>query len=610
MASTAKKYAKMTADERAEERLLKDMRSEFLADWRADKVWRKEKTKAEDFYDGDQWTDEELEELKRRGQPEVTANRIKPKVDAISGMQMAMRVDTKAFPKGLRDFSKANHISAVLKHVEQTNDFDDLENDEFENQVKSGRGWYSVRLEFDEDLQPEIIVESEDNDEITPDRHGKKADLSDSRRIHKHVMSDCEDVKKLFPDKKKKLQTVFIRPNFDSEMDEPHRRKRPDQYKGAPEDFGYSDFVDEKSKMIRVVTTQYRESYAQWFVVQPGQLPEQVKSFKEAHKIKAEFPDVEIFSQLRYRLNSLTYTWNCILEHKEDIAPWDPKGTFWFIKVPGYRRKKDGLDYGLIRQLLSPQKEYNKRRSKSLHLFSTNQIVREAGIEPEGEEGMLREEANKPDGEMIVPTGARFELLRNTEMGQAQFQLLNQTSLELEQAGVPKEIEGLSEANSGKEFQLRQQTAVAGIRRLFRNLRGARRRLFLLVMKFAQRYYTAELAVKVSDDPEAAPIFLNQPIVDEATGEVIGVANNVADGKFDLIVEEAPEYINLESETFAQLSQLALKGFPVDPEMLIEVAPVPNREKWLNQIRAQKQAAAQAAQLAQAQGAQPQQVLQ
>jgi hypothetical protein len=132
MASTAKKYAKMTADERAEERLLKDMRSEFLADWRADKVWRKEKTKAEDFYDGDQWTDEELEELKRRGQPEVTANRIKPKVDAISGMQMAMRVDTKAFPKGLRDFSKANHISAVLKHVEQTNDFDDLENDEFE----------------------------------------------------------------------------------------------------------------------------------------------------------------------------------------------------------------------------------------------------------------------------------------------------------------------------------------------------------------------------------------------------------------------------------------------------------------------------------------------
>ena len=52
-----------------------------------------------DYYDGKQWTDEEIETLQKRGQPAIVVNRIKPKVDFLLGVERQQRTMPKAFPR-------------------------------------------------------------------------------------------------------------------------------------------------------------------------------------------------------------------------------------------------------------------------------------------------------------------------------------------------------------------------------------------------------------------------------------------------------------------------------------------------------------------------------
>ena len=78
-----------------EAELLKDWTKDFLSAWKGSRKWRREKRKWRRFYDGDQLEDREKQILTIRGQPQVVVNRIKPKIDALIGMALGTRVDTK-----------------------------------------------------------------------------------------------------------------------------------------------------------------------------------------------------------------------------------------------------------------------------------------------------------------------------------------------------------------------------------------------------------------------------------------------------------------------------------------------------------------------------------
>lgn len=594
-----------------EKKLLRELRSEFIADYKHNKTWLASKSEEEDFYDGHQWTQEEIDDLAERNQAPVVINRVKPKIDSICGMQMEIAVDTKAFPKGIRDFEKAKHMSTALRHIEQENDFDSEESDVFEDVLRAGgRGWYKTFIEWDE-LDPSIRTVRLENDDVIPDRHGRKADLSDHKRVHETIWMNLDDAKEMFPDFERELEAAFLEKKTMGGALERGTRRRPDQYDGSPneepgieaEDMGA--FVNKTAREIRVICTQYRVPYMKRLLFVPGEgimdvsdeSPEDVEQFVES------FEGAESFSQLCYHLHQATYTVNAMLEHKKNIAPWDKDAQFWYTLAEGYKDKRKKIHYGLTRQMIWPSKELNKRRSKSIHLLSVNQIIREPGAVEDPEQARI--EANKPDGEIVKNPGGYYEIVRQTDLGMGQIQMLQEAKQELDQAGVPREMEGISNAKSGRDFQLRQRSQIAAIRKLFRNLRKARRQVGQLWIKMIQHYWTDEMALKVSDDPDSPVMLLNQPVIDPETKEIMTdeagnpvKENDLSVGKYDLIVEESAEYINLESETFDTLAQLAMKGVPIPPEMLIENAPLPNRQKWLDRMREQQAAQAQAQQVA------------
>ena len=77
-----------------------------------------------DYYDGKQLTSSEKAALRKRGQPDVVINRIKPKIDYLSGFEASSRTDPKAFPRTPQDEHTAEAATDALRYEKDKSDLD------------------------------------------------------------------------------------------------------------------------------------------------------------------------------------------------------------------------------------------------------------------------------------------------------------------------------------------------------------------------------------------------------------------------------------------------------------------------------------------------------
>src|SRR5262245_48928204 len=70
-----------------------------------------------DYYDGIQWTKEEIDQLKARGQPIITINRIKDKVQTLCGLERKARTDPKAYARTPSEEQRADAATQALRYV-------------------------------------------------------------------------------------------------------------------------------------------------------------------------------------------------------------------------------------------------------------------------------------------------------------------------------------------------------------------------------------------------------------------------------------------------------------------------------------------------------------
>ena len=78
-----------------------------------------------DYFHEKQWTAEETQKLEKRGQPVVTFNRIKRKVNSLQGIEKQTRKDPKAFPRNPDDEDAARAATDALRYVCDDSRWDD-----------------------------------------------------------------------------------------------------------------------------------------------------------------------------------------------------------------------------------------------------------------------------------------------------------------------------------------------------------------------------------------------------------------------------------------------------------------------------------------------------
>lgn len=528
---------------------------------------RAKSEKCRDYFDDKQLTDDEKRELKKRGQPAVVFNEIKPKIKTMLGLEKQTRKDPKAFPRNPDDEDAARAATDAIRYVCDDSRWDEVRSAASKNIAIEGTGAVFVGVKRVRDgYDPDIRRVAWDRFYYDP--YSSDDDFGDAQFKGIVVWQDLDEAARAFPDAKEVL--------FDTWKSS----SAGDTYDDKPK---YALWADKKRRRIRLCEHYWIEGEA-WkycvftgggFVVEPMDSP---------------------------------YI-------GEDGQPECP------IKAISLYVDRDNNRYGEVQSMLSPQDEINKRRSKSLHTANTRQIRVSPNVAMDPEE--VRKELARPDGVFIGEQGD-VDVLNTADMLMGNLNLMQDAREHIHRTGANAAMAGKDVgAQSGKAIALQQMGGMTESA----DYLDAIRRLSLEVYRSAwariRQFWTAERWVRVTDNENNVRfVGLNRPVtmlqmaakqlgvtkdnlaeappeaaqqlqmlaMDPRSQMVVSVENNVTELDVDILVDEGVDTPTIQAEQFEVVAKM-LPGAPPNIQPILWEALFANsafreKDKVLEVLRA------------------------
>lgn len=525
---------------------------------------RTEAEKHRDYYDGYQWTPNEIETLKHRMQPIVTFNRIAPKVDFVLGMEMTTRTDPRAYARNPGvDEDAAEAATDALRYIADVSGMDEEVSCAGNNLMVEGVCGGEVYLETYPNGETDIKIRYIPWDRLFWDPHSRFNDFRDAKYMGIVVWMDKDDAISMYPGS----EDLFA---FDD-------TSLGETFDDRPTTFSW---YQGNSKRARVKICQaYYQCYDD-----ASQRPQWYHC---------------IFTKTGYLVDPHISPY--LDEYGDTLCP---------IVLRSAKIDRQNQRYGMVKHLISPQDEVNKRRSKALHILNNRQTMSEKGALDNVREA--KQELAKPDGHIVINPGMRFDILPTQDMAQGQMQLLQEAKAEMDTVSVSQALAGREmRVMSGRALQSRQQAGMIELQPFFDALRGWKLRLYRVAWSMVKQFWTYERWFRITDrEDKPKYVGLNQPVrmadmvaqsgidlnallqsgqmtpeMEERLMEVVGVTNDVARMDVDIVLDESPDAVSLQAEQFEQLAVMASNGVPIPPDVLIEASSLRNKKQLLAMLR-------------------------
>jgi hypothetical protein len=470
----------------------------------AEEATQDARTKSErdrDYYDGKQWTAEEIQTLKQRGQPAIAFNVIKSRVEFLLGLEKQQRRDPKAYYRNQPDQPAADAFTAGLRYAADSADFPAKRSRAWKNMVVEGYGGVELYAEQDA-LDYALKINVIPWDRIVYDPHSAQEDFSDARYLGQVLWMDLEEAVEKYGEENRAILENTLNDG----------RRAGETYDDRPK---WSVWSDPKRKRIRVVSLWHKEN-GRWFwceFTKGGEL-----SYGES-----------------------PYT----TKDGESLCP---------LILESAHIDRENNRYGEVRHLVDPQDEVNKRRSKALHQSVSRGVIAEAGAVEDI--AKTRKELARPDFYVEVQRDSRFEVVDGIQLAAGQAALLNDAMSYIAQAGPNSALLGKgTEDQSGRAIEAQQAGGMVEMGDLLDALRRFDQRVFQMLANMMQQFWTAERWIRVTDD-ELSPqaVGLNVAEVDDY-GNPVGQQNAVAEMDVDVIIADAENVIAMQGETYQAFMQ-------------------------------------------------------
>jgi hypothetical protein len=527
-----------------------------------------------DYVDNKQLTEQELDTLKKRGQPDIIDNEIRRKIDFLTGFEASTaRTDPKAFPRNPGDEEASQAVTDMLRFQEYANEFDQISSDVWENMLVEGYGGVEVLGPLASN--PKIIeVVRWKWDRLFFDPHSSEHDFSDATFFGGVMWKDLDAAKKKWPEAEDAIESTAAQEPVNSETydDKPRtiwaqRGKRP---------------------RVRIVQMYYRDGDNWHWCL-----------FTKAGKIdggQVEFID----------------------ENGEPDCP--------LILQSAYIDRENNR-YGMVRELVSPQDMINKRQSKSLHMLTVQGGYYEEGAIDDVDE--FKEEIAKADGWGRVNTLAGIQPRDKTGDVAGNFQLLQEAKNSIQKKGPNAALAGKQdEAASGRAIRFSQQGGIVEMARLRDRHRNFKRRVYMSIWNRVRQFLDEEAWIRITDDEDNVKFVgfnrpvtfaeqaekslteagvpedqIEQGILEEAKAmgidpqAVVDIVNVPARMDVDIEIENATESINIQEEQFEKLVELA-PVIPFPPAVYLKASSFRNKDELIEALQgSEEDMAAQQAQL-------------
>ena len=522
--------------------------------------------KCRDYKDNKQWTDDERETLEARGQAAITINRIKNKVQGMIGLYISRRTDPKAYARTPKHEKASYAISDALRYVKDKTKFDHKKLEVCDNLLVEGYGGVFIGVDEKGDPTVEVIPW----DRIYFDTHSRRKDFKDCR--YKGIIIWMEEETFVERWGRKKFEQCYTQ-DFQEEIFEDRPRYSQSDY-----------FVDKNKGRVRV---------AQEYYIKKGVWHEKF------------------------------FCGDIVLEDQESPY-YDEEGTpICPIELLCAYIDRDNRRFGEVRYFLDLQDEINHRRSKFLHLLSNRQTVsRQGAIENIAK---MKRELKRPDGH-IEYKGEKgdFDLLGTNDMADGQFMLMQTSMQEMDATTFNAELAGQRQGDlSGRSVEKLQAAGMLTTEEIFFLLKGWEERVYTQIWFRILESWQEEKWVRVTDDynnlryvgfnvqitlgerlqevasDESIPLMQRQQAQlvlqqlsqaqDQRLSQPVDVSNPIPELEMDIIIEHAPDTINIQQEQFQMLVELAQARPEIPLEEVIELSQIRNKDQLVQRLRQQRE---------------------
>lgn len=540
------------------------------------------------FYDGEQWTDEDAQELKDRGQKPLVFNQIKPTIDWVLGTEKRTRIDYKILPRRKENGPNAEIKTKGMKYLSSVNKEAFQRSKSFEDSTKGGVGWLEIGVRSDP-TDERIFIRYEDWRNIWYDSLSVELDMSDARYLFRAKWVDLDVAAAMFPERADLIKAASINDytyydeeytGIDIEPVEGESGFLLDQWHGLETPYFRS--------RVRLVEGWYR-------------LPKRVKvmrgpeigslngiTFDESNEelsylVKSGY--ASLYDAIKMQMRCMMF---CSTGALQDMDSPYNHNRFPFIPIWSHRRKKDNTPYGMIRQLRDPQEDLNKRRSKALFILSTNQTIADDDATKDWDD--FKAELDRPDGLVIKKAGSEVIIRRETQLAEEHVMLMHQDADYIERtSGVNDEMMGRqTNAVSGKAIAQRYEMGTVVTASQYDNLRLAFQLAGEIKLSLMEQYWTEEKQFRITGQ-KGQPEFISVNKVDPETGEAM---NDITATQADFVVDEQAHTATVRQAMFEQMMDFANKLAQVSPEvvmsmldLIVDLSDIPTKDAFVERIR-------------------------
>lgn len=523
-----------------------------------------------DYYDGRQWTPEQIHALRRRKQAPIVSNRIKVKLNGLLGLTSARKGDPKAYPRNNdTDSEAAEAVTDGLRYAADKCALNSTFLECADNFFCEGYTGVNIVTEQTPKGDIEICVDNIPWDRLFFDPYSRKHDFSDARGKGFAIWMDEEDIMTAFPD------------------------ADPDAFRDltALADETFQDrprwVVKIGTRRRHMVLTHYIKCRGQWVLA--------------------------IYTGGGFLLPPMPSPY--LDEYGQPECPLEMEHAYV---------DRENNRYGEIASFLDLQDEINHRRSKALFLLSQRQTFGNRGAVTDI--AKAKRELAKPDGHLEVGQGEfnkDFGLLPTGDMAQGQMELLQDAKQEMDSSSYNAQLAGQRGSGdiSGVALQKLQQAGMTELIKLFDNFGSFKLRVYRQMWNRIRQSWSKEKWIRVTDDENALrwvgfniqitmQKFLQETMEDEskpqamrlgasaqlitleqqnpqALQQLVMTKNQPAELDMDIILDEAYDTINISQEQLDAIMKYGAQN-AFDITDLLSISNITGKEKLIEKIEAKR----------------------
>ncbi len=556
----------------------------------------------EQYFYGNQWREETRRSLEQQMKPVITVNKIWSSLLVVMGEMLQVQGDVAFQPTASGNQETADALTKIYRSILRSNNYQVREAEVFDSGIIRSRGFFDIRLNFNDQLQGEVKIRSVNSKNVIVDPDASEYDPDTWKEVFYSQWMTSNEIKVNFnEDDGKALENTDPRSfrfgvdSTDSLMNTFGGAVRVGTNRTAnlhPSFFpqSRSAFDNKIRRLIRVIERQFidLDNVDHFVDRKTGDMRVIPDSWDEERiKLTVQAYDWLILKKKIERIRYLTTADDIVL-----FDDWGPLKHFSF--VPYFPVFHEGQALGMVEQILSPQDMLNKTLSQELHVVNT---TANSGWQ------MEEDQLVNMDDEELASRGAETGLVIVRRKGTDALEKIqpNQVPTGLDRLVFKadefvKELSGASDSKrgfdradvSGKAIKAKNLAGSVNFAKALFNLVQTRHLVAQRVLSIVQEWYTEErlfrvVSTRLGGEDEEIRVNVQTP-----EGQVI---NDLTLGEYDVAITDVPLTDTFEESQFDEAVRMRELGVAIPDHVLIETSKLSKKAEIAQQIREANQGA-------------------